>query len=46
MFRVFETSGLFRPIETPEALAGGRTSFELDFNARGIITRRCAWEWC
>ena len=46
MFRVFETSGLFRLIETPEALAGVRTSFELDFNARGIITRRCAWESC
>ena len=46
MLRVFEASGLFRATETPQALAEVRTSFELDFNARGIVTRRGAWESC
>lgn len=44
MESVFAASPLFRPTETPTALAAVVTDFETDFNAQGIPTRRAAFQ--
>lgn len=44
MLTVFGASPFFRPMETPAELAGVRTDFERDFNARGIQTLRAAYQ--
>jgi tRNA (guanine-N7-)-methyltransferase len=43
MVTVFEPCQDFRPVETPEDLAGLLTDFERDFQARGIKTFRTAY---
>jgi tRNA (guanine-N7-)-methyltransferase len=43
MVTVFEPCQDFRPVETPEELAGLPTDFERDFQARGIKTFRTAY---
>jgi tRNA (guanine-N7-)-methyltransferase len=43
MVTVFEPCQDFRPVETPEDLAGLLTDFEKDFQARGIKTLRTAY---
>jgi tRNA (guanine-N7-)-methyltransferase len=44
MQSVFEASPDFAPVETPPALADIATDFERGFLARGIQTRRSAWQ--
>jgi tRNA (guanine-N7-)-methyltransferase len=44
MNAVFGASPLFRPVETPEALAALLTDFEREFRARGIQSRRSAYQ--
>jgi tRNA (guanine-N7-)-methyltransferase len=43
MQAVFAASPLFRPVETPEDLAGLPTDFERGFNSKGIPTLRAAY---
>jgi tRNA (guanine-N7-)-methyltransferase len=43
MAAVFEPCHDFRPVETPEELAGLLTDFEKDFQARGVKTLRTAY---
>ena len=43
MVTVFEPCHDFRPVETPEELAGLLTDFEKDFQARGVKTLRTAY---
>ncbi|HXP59334.1 MAG TPA: hypothetical protein VN829_02530 [Dongiaceae bacterium] len=44
MAAVFAASPAFRPADTPAELAGLLTDFERDFAARGIPTRRAAFQ--
>ena len=44
MLAVFKPSPLFAEIQTPQELAHVLTDFERDFRARGIGTRRAAYE--
>ncbi len=44
MTAVFAASPAFRPVDTPAELAGLLTDFERDFAARGIATRRAAYQ--
>lgn len=44
MIDVFAADKRFQPVRTPMELAGVRTDFERDFNARGIPTRRAAYQ--
>ena len=44
MIEVFAGSALFSKVEAPSDLVGLLTDFEADFNARGIITLRAAYE--
>jgi len=44
MTEVFGADKKFQPVETPVALAAVLTDFERDFNARGIPTRRAAYQ--
>jgi tRNA (guanine-N7-)-methyltransferase len=44
MTAVFAAGPAFRPVETPADLAGLATDFERDFAARGIPTRRAAYQ--
>jgi tRNA (guanine-N7-)-methyltransferase len=44
MKTVFGDNPLFRPVETPEALAALLTDFERDFQARGIQSQRSAYQ--
>jgi tRNA (guanine-N7-)-methyltransferase len=44
MTGVFAADRRFQVLETPQELAGLRTDFEQDFNARGIPTRRAAFQ--
>lgn len=44
MTRVFAASELFRPLETPLELSAVLTDFERQFQARGIQTRRAAYQ--
>jgi tRNA (guanine-N7-)-methyltransferase len=44
MTAVFGASPAFRPVDTPAELAGLLTDFERDFTARGIPTRRAAYQ--
>lgn len=44
MTDVFAACPDFRPGQTPEELAGLLTDFEQDFLARGVVTRRAAFE--
>ena len=44
MTAVFAASLAFRPVDTPAELAGLWTDFERDFAARGIPTRRAAYQ--
>jgi tRNA (guanine-N7-)-methyltransferase len=44
MTAVFAASPAFRPVDTPAELAGLLTDFERDFAARGIPTRRAAYQ--
>ena len=44
MVTVFAASPAFRLVETPEELAATLTDFEKDFLARGITTRRAAYQ--
>jgi tRNA (guanine-N7-)-methyltransferase len=44
MQEVFTLDQRFRLAETPADLASVSTDFELDFQARGIATRRAAWQ--
>ena len=43
MTEVFGASALFRPVSTPQELAGLATDFEKGFQARGIETFRAAY---
>src|SRR5438105_2268508 len=43
MLEVFAVSPLFRSVATPDELAGLRTDFERDFEARGVKTLRAAY---
>jgi tRNA (guanine-N7-)-methyltransferase len=43
MVAVFEPCKDFRPVETPDELAGLLTDFEKDFQARGVRTLRAAY---
>ena len=42
MLEVFAANPFFRPVATPDELAGLRTDFERDFEARGVKTLRAA----
>lgn len=44
MTRVFRADDRFEPVETPGQLADLLTDFEREFNARGIPTRRAAYQ--
>ncbi|HTI99067.1 MAG TPA: tRNA (guanosine(46)-N7)-methyltransferase TrmB [Dongiaceae bacterium] len=44
MTAVFDASAWFRAVETPAELSAVVTDFEREFNARGIATRRAAYE--
>ena len=44
MQAVFDASRKFRAVETPTELAGLLTDFETEFKAKGIQTRRAAYE--
>jgi tRNA (guanine-N7-)-methyltransferase len=44
MQAMFGTSSKFRAVETPAELSGLLTDFETDFTAKGIPTRRAAYE--
>jgi tRNA (guanine-N7-)-methyltransferase len=44
MLAVFAADPTFKPVETPPALAGVVTDFERTFLARGIQTRRAAYQ--
>jgi len=44
MQAVFAASPEFRPVETPDGLAGLLTDFERDFQARGVRTLRAAYQ--
>ncbi len=44
MIEVFARAPLFRPVDTPAALAQQITDFERDFSARGVKTLRAAFE--
>jgi len=44
MTEVFAADRRFQPVETPDDLAAVRTDFEQEFNARGIATRRAAYQ--
>jgi tRNA (guanine-N7-)-methyltransferase len=46
MTEVFGASKRFAPIETPMELSRAVTDFERDFQARGIATRRAAYQLC
>jgi hypothetical protein len=41
---VFAADPTFRPVETPAELSALPTDFEKDFQARGISTRRAAYQ--
>jgi len=43
MLAVFGSNTSFEPVETPSELAAVVTDFEREFNARGVVTNRCAW---
>jgi tRNA (guanine-N7-)-methyltransferase len=43
---VFNASGLFQPVPTPEFLSSRLTDFERDFLARGVATLRAAYKLC
>jgi tRNA (guanine-N7-)-methyltransferase len=44
MTGVFAADARFQPVETPAELSAVRTDFEQEFNARGIPTRRAAYQ--
>ena len=44
MTEVFASDKRFRAVETPDELAQVRTDFEQDFNAKGVPTRRAAFQ--
>lgn len=44
MMAVFAADARFQPMATPAALAALLTDFEREFNARGIVTRRAAYQ--
>jgi tRNA (guanine-N7-)-methyltransferase len=44
MTAVFRGQPAFAPVETPSALAAVRTDFEREFEARGVPTRRLAYQ--
>lgn len=44
MKTVFAANSKFRPADTPAELAGLRTDFEKEFNARNIETRRATYQ--
>lgn len=44
MREVFAADARFQPVATPVELASVLTDFEREFNARGIVTRRAAYQ--
>ena len=45
MVTVFAVNSAFRLVETPESLSAVLTDFERNFHARGVATRRAAYQY-